>query len=67
MSDFIDLLIQIHSFDQETTTMRLFWEIVALAIRRQLTYRAAIWAGLATNVFFGLLPRLCHDRSLRSA
>ncbi len=39
----------------KTKTMRLFWEIVSLAIRRQLTYRAAIWAGLATNVFFGLL------------
>jgi ABC-2 type transport system permease protein len=35
--------------------MRLFWEIVYLALRRQLTYRAAMWAGLATNVFFGLL------------
>jgi ABC-2 type transport system permease protein len=35
--------------------MRLFWEIVLLAVRRQLTYRAAMWAGLATNIFFGLL------------
>ena len=35
--------------------MRLFWEIVTLSLRRQLTYRAAMWAGLATNVFFGLL------------
>lgn len=35
--------------------MRLFVEIVYLALRRQLTYRAAMWAGLATNVFFGLL------------
>ncbi|MCC6458115.1 MAG: ABC-2 family transporter protein [Caldilineaceae bacterium] len=35
--------------------MRLFWEIVSLALRRQLTYRAAMWAGLATNIFFGLL------------
>ena len=35
--------------------MRLYWEIVRLALRRQLTYRAAMWAGLATNVFFGLL------------
>ena len=35
--------------------MRLFWEIVTLALRRQLTYRAAMWAGLATNLFFGLL------------
>lgn len=35
--------------------MRLFWEIVLLALRRQLTYRAAMWAGLVTNLFFGLL------------
>lgn len=35
--------------------MRLFWEITRLAFRRQLTYRAAAWAGLATNIFFGLL------------
>ena len=35
--------------------MRLYWEIITLALRRQLTYRAAMWAGLATNLFFGLL------------
>jgi ABC-2 type transport system permease protein len=35
--------------------MRLFWEIVTLAVRRQLTYRAAMWGGLTTNLFFGLL------------
>jgi ABC-2 type transport system permease protein len=35
--------------------MRLFWELVKLAFRRQLTYRAANLAGLATNFFFGLL------------
>src|SRR5690606_18214678 len=35
--------------------MRLFWEITRLSFRRQLTYRAAAWAGLATNIFFGLL------------
>jgi len=35
--------------------MRLFWEIVTLALRRQITYRAATWAGLATNLFFGAL------------
>jgi ABC-2 type transport system permease protein len=35
--------------------MRLFFEIVHLAARRQLTYRGAMWAGLLTNVFFGLL------------
>ncbi len=38
--------------------MRLFWEITRLALRRQLTYRAAAWAGLATNIFFGLLRAL---------
>lgn len=35
--------------------MRLFWELVRLSFRRQLSYRTANWAGLATNFFFGLL------------
>jgi ABC-2 type transport system permease protein len=35
--------------------MRLFWELVKLSFRLQLTYRAANLAGLATNFFFGLL------------
>jgi len=35
--------------------MRLFWEICKLAFQRQLTYRAATLAGLATNFFFGML------------
>lgn len=35
--------------------MRLYWEVTRLALQRQLTYRAATLAGLATNVFFGLL------------
>lgn len=35
--------------------MRLYWEIVKLAIQRQLTYRTATLAGLATNFFFGVL------------
>ncbi|GIV79239.1 ABC-2 family transporter protein [Litorilinea aerophila] len=35
--------------------MRLFWELTLLAVRRQLTYRAATLAGLMTNLFFGLL------------
>jgi ABC-2 type transport system permease protein len=35
--------------------MRLFWIITGLSIRRHLTYRAAAWAGLATNLFFGVL------------
>jgi ABC-2 type transport system permease protein len=35
--------------------MHVFWEIMRQAIRRQFTYRAATLAGLATNVFFGLI------------
>jgi len=35
--------------------MRLFWELARLAFQRQVTYRAATLAGLATNIFFGLL------------
>lgn len=35
--------------------MRLFWELAKLSFQRQLTYRAATLAGLATNFFFGLL------------
>jgi ABC-2 type transport system permease protein len=35
--------------------MRLYWELSRLAFRRQMAYRAATLAGLATNVFFGLL------------
>ena len=35
--------------------MRLFWELCKLSFQRQLTYRAAALAGLATNFFFGLL------------
>jgi ABC-2 type transport system permease protein len=35
--------------------MRLFWEIAKLSFRRQLNYRAAALAGIATNFFFGLL------------
>jgi ABC-2 type transport system permease protein len=35
--------------------MRLFWELSKLAFQRQMTYRAATLAGLATNFFFGLL------------
>lgn len=35
--------------------MRLFWELLAISFRRQLTYRAANLAGLATNTFFGFL------------
>ena len=35
--------------------MRLFFELVRISFQRQLTYRAATLAGLATNFFFGLL------------
>jgi ABC-2 type transport system permease protein len=35
--------------------MRLFWELAKLSFQRQLTYRAATLAGLATNFFFGIL------------
>jgi len=35
--------------------LRLYWEISRRSVRRQLTYRAAIVAGLVTNVFFGLV------------
>jgi ABC-2 type transport system permease protein len=35
--------------------MRLFWELSKLSFQRQITYRAATLAGLATNLFFGLL------------
>jgi ABC-2 type transport system permease protein len=47
-----------HSEQQETeaiTAMRLFWELVKLSFRLQLTYRTSNLAGLATNFFFGLL------------
>jgi ABC-2 type transport system permease protein len=35
--------------------LRLFWETAKLSFRRQLNYRAAALAGVATNFFFGLL------------
>ncbi len=35
--------------------MSLFWELTRLSAQRQITYRAATLAGLATNFFFGLL------------
>lgn len=35
--------------------MHLFFELTRLAFRRQMSYRAATLAGLATNFFFGLL------------
>lgn len=35
--------------------MRLFIELMKRSLQRQFTYRAAVLAGLATNLFFGLL------------
>jgi ABC-2 type transport system permease protein len=33
----------------------LFFRLVEMGVRRQLVYRTAMWAGLATNLFFGLI------------
>ena len=33
--------------------VRLFWALAQRSFTRQLTYRAATLAGLATNLFFG--------------
>jgi ABC-2 type transport system permease protein len=35
--------------------MIAYWELVKLSVRRQVTYRAATFAGFLTNIFFGLL------------
>jgi ABC-2 type transport system permease protein len=35
--------------------MALFWKLIQLSFKQQLAYRMALWAGLATNLFFGLL------------
>ncbi len=35
--------------------MRLIWEIARRSFHRHLTYRAAAFAGLVTNIFFGLV------------
>ena len=35
--------------------MRLFWELTLRSFKRQLAYRAATFAGLLTNFFFGML------------
>jgi ABC-2 type transport system permease protein len=35
--------------------MRLFIELAKRSFQRQLSYRAATFAGLATNFFFGML------------
>ena len=35
--------------------MRLFWELCKLSFQRQLAYRTSNFAGLLTNLFFGVL------------
>ncbi len=35
--------------------MRFFWQLVKLSFKQQLAYRMALWAGLVTNLFFGVL------------
>jgi ABC-2 type transport system permease protein len=35
--------------------MRTYWELSKISFQRQLTYRAALIAGLLTNFFFGIL------------
>lgn len=36
-------------------TISLFWHLVRLSFKQQFAYRLALWAGLATNLFFGVL------------
>lgn len=38
-----------------STDVRLYWEVTKRAFQRQLAYRTANFAGLATNAFFGYL------------
>ncbi len=35
--------------------LKIFWRLVWVSLRQQTTYRAAMLAGLATNLFFGVL------------
>lgn len=35
--------------------MRFFWQLVTVSFKQQLAYRMALWAGLVTNLFFGVL------------
>lgn len=35
--------------------MKVFWQLVQISFRQQLTYRTAMIAGMATNLFFGIL------------
>ncbi|HRW04190.1 MAG TPA: ABC-2 family transporter protein [Caldilineaceae bacterium] len=39
----------------QSSELRLSWELTKRSFQRQMTYRAATLAGLATNFFFGLL------------
>lgn len=36
-------------------TSSIFWQVTWLSIQRQFSYRAATLAGLATNLFLGIL------------
>jgi ABC-2 type transport system permease protein len=36
-------------------TISLFCHLIKLSFKQQLAYRLALWAGLATNLFFGIL------------
>lgn len=35
--------------------MKVFWQLIQISFRQQLTYRTAMIAGMATNIFFGIL------------
>jgi len=35
--------------------MNFLWQLVKLSFKQQLAYRVALWAGLVTNLFFGVL------------
>jgi ABC-2 type transport system permease protein len=35
--------------------MRTFWRLMILSFKQETTYQTAMWAGLATNLFFGLM------------
>jgi len=39
----------------EFPALRIFWELTKRSFKRELTYRAAAMAGLATNFFFGII------------
>jgi ABC-2 type transport system permease protein len=35
--------------------MAFFWQLIKLSSKQQMAYRMALWAGLVTNLFFGVL------------